>query len=234
MELIDLTKILKVGDEVYYIISGQSTIVTEIKAATYPIVCKAVTVTKDGRLYNNYDNGECVIFPSKTERDWSKYIQQKESQKLLKEAKLRYPIGTKIKSAVVPSIIGIINGNPFLYVDGDISIEVIDNKNRSFKVTLYYADNKKWAEIVKEPLFITEDGIELCDGDSVWYCRKDYYTSPIISLLAKDANPSKSENLLYFSTEQAAKDWKFKTFKDKSPFTQDQREEIIRLINMYK
>ena len=44
----------------------------------YPIVLEPInefirtTLTKDGRLNNRYD-GECLLYPSKTQRDWSKF-----------------------------------------------------------------------------------------------------------------------------------------------------------------
>lgn len=44
----------------------------------YPIYCKAkngkdVTFTSDGRILLEYPDAECVLFPSKDQRDWSKF-----------------------------------------------------------------------------------------------------------------------------------------------------------------
>ena len=43
----------------------------------YPIVVNhngnPLVFTCDGRLYNNFPDGECVLFPSKNQRDWSKF-----------------------------------------------------------------------------------------------------------------------------------------------------------------
>lgn len=43
----------------------------------YPIVVNhngnPIVFTCDGRLYNNFPDGECVLFPSKDQRDWSKF-----------------------------------------------------------------------------------------------------------------------------------------------------------------
>ena len=32
-----------------------------------------LTFTRDGRLYDESPDGECVLFPSKDQRDWSKF-----------------------------------------------------------------------------------------------------------------------------------------------------------------
>lgn len=59
---------------------------------TYPIICKdkmgyAASFTSDGRIYHNYYNAECVLFPSKTQRDWNKLekIEQKHRPFINKE-----------------------------------------------------------------------------------------------------------------------------------------------------
>jgi len=229
MELIDLKKILKVGDEVYSIIHGSLLRITAIDPSDrWSIRTNRSCFTKFGQVMSEESTAECVIFPSKTERDWGKYIQEKESQKLLEEAKLKYPIGIKVLCLYSKSLKTIFSHNE-LYKTSDGRIW-IDCKN----IRALIFENGKWAEIVKEPLFTTEDGVAVYGEELVWYCNKDYYTSEIISITSKYAHPGTLKNLIYFSTEQAAKDWKFKTFKDKSPFTLEQREEIIRLINMYK
>ena len=80
-ENIDLTKILKdcpKGTKLYSIIYG----VVEFDEIdefdrTYPISFKVntdlfSTVTSDGRRFEDFD-GECTLFPSKEQRDWSKF-----------------------------------------------------------------------------------------------------------------------------------------------------------------
>lgn len=77
---IDLTKILKncpKGTKLYSIIYGEVTfhhinetsicpIVLRVNDNTYP------TVTNDGKFSPAY-KGECILFPSKDQRDWSKF-----------------------------------------------------------------------------------------------------------------------------------------------------------------
>ena len=77
---IDLTKILKdcpKGTKLYSTVYGVVRFDEIDKDKTYPIsiytnTACIVNVTSDGRLAKNY-NGECTLFPSKDQRDWSKF-----------------------------------------------------------------------------------------------------------------------------------------------------------------
>ena len=79
-ENIDLTKILegcRKGTEFYSTVFGKVYFNGFINYATYPIQFirngfGGCVFAKDGRVYTNYD-GECVIFPSRDQRDWSKF-----------------------------------------------------------------------------------------------------------------------------------------------------------------
>ena len=77
---IDLTKILNdcpQGFKLYSSVHGEVTFVgiSEI-SKIYSIDVKVdglgVSYTFDGRLYHHY-GGECILFPSKEQRDWSKF-----------------------------------------------------------------------------------------------------------------------------------------------------------------
>ena len=78
-ENIDLTKILKncpMGWKLYSLIHGEVQFRC-IDNSDFPIVVELsdrsdVDFTEYGRLYRNYD-GECVLLPSKDQRDWSKF-----------------------------------------------------------------------------------------------------------------------------------------------------------------
>ena len=81
-ENIDLTKILKdcpEGTKLYTTIWGEVTFikVSENVCNLYPIViyneCDHVGLTKDGRYLINKQDSECILFPSKEQRDWSKF-----------------------------------------------------------------------------------------------------------------------------------------------------------------
>ena len=79
---IDLTKILKdcpEGTKLYTTIWGEVTFikVSENVCNLYPIIiyneCDHVCLTKDGRYLINKQDSECILFPSKDQRDWSKF-----------------------------------------------------------------------------------------------------------------------------------------------------------------
>ena len=80
-ENLDLTKILDgcpAGTEFYHLIFGQVAL-REIINDEYPIIVEPIinttrsSLTKGGRLNAKYD-GECLLYPSKYQRDWSKFV----------------------------------------------------------------------------------------------------------------------------------------------------------------
>ena len=79
-EKIDLTKILKdcpKGTKLYSTIYGVVEFHEIQESRTYPILLYTnnaciINVASDGRLDKVY-NGECTLFPSKDQRDWSKF-----------------------------------------------------------------------------------------------------------------------------------------------------------------
>ena len=79
-ENIDLTKILKdcpEGTKLYSTIFGYVTFCYIDKSAEHPIILTAeggynCSVSANGRYYVDFD-GECTFFPSKDQRDWSKF-----------------------------------------------------------------------------------------------------------------------------------------------------------------
>ena len=79
-ENIDLTKILKdcpEGTKLYSLVYGEVEFQKIELGLTHPIVIKIKNKIIErcdhyGKLHDNYD-GECIIFPSKGQRDWSKF-----------------------------------------------------------------------------------------------------------------------------------------------------------------
>ena len=85
-ENIDLTKILEgcpEGTKFYSSVYGEVAFVGVRSSKDYPIVLKyypeginhfgvTTILTRDGRTYISC-NGECLLFPSKDQRDWSKF-----------------------------------------------------------------------------------------------------------------------------------------------------------------
>ena len=82
-ENIDLTEILKdcpAGTKLYSTIFGDVKFSHIFKDSGYPIILHTYNggvtfVTKYGKHNIDYENeGECVLFPSKKQRDWSKFV----------------------------------------------------------------------------------------------------------------------------------------------------------------
>ena len=77
---LDLTKILKgcEGQTFYCTILGEVTLDSILDCKEYPIELSSVktgyfaSVTKEG-LYHKSEFGECILFPSKENRDWSTF-----------------------------------------------------------------------------------------------------------------------------------------------------------------
>lgn len=85
-ENLDLTKILDGcprGTKFYNTVYGEVSFIGISNSSTYPIELLSYTkqdklsaniyITKDGRIGYNYD-GECTLFPSNDQRDWSKFV----------------------------------------------------------------------------------------------------------------------------------------------------------------
>lgn len=79
-ENIDLTKILKdcpKGTKLYSSTLGDVTLIKIYKGGTYPIIVDYnedgvnESFTADGKIVK--DKGECTLFPSKEQRNWSKF-----------------------------------------------------------------------------------------------------------------------------------------------------------------
>lgn len=79
MNIAEILKHCKTGIKLYSTVHGEVEYIYINKYdEKYPIVCKdemgyAAAFTIDGRIYHNYSNAECVLFPSKTQRDWNKF-----------------------------------------------------------------------------------------------------------------------------------------------------------------
>lgn len=80
-ENLDLVKILKDcprGTKLYSPLCGEVVLNTvDEYCIDYPIEVNCydfqLTFTRDGRLYDELPDSECVLFPSKDQRDWSKF-----------------------------------------------------------------------------------------------------------------------------------------------------------------
>lgn len=79
MNIAEILKNCPKGLKLYSSIHGEVKLVCVNEYSDrYPIYCKAkngkdVTFTSDGRILLEYPDAECVLFPSKDQRDWSKF-----------------------------------------------------------------------------------------------------------------------------------------------------------------
>lgn len=83
LNLVEILKDCPRGTKLYSLIFGEVELVGLNVGTTYPIVVKTgkkqsniediVTFTSSGMWHNGFNNGECLLFPSKDQRDWSKF-----------------------------------------------------------------------------------------------------------------------------------------------------------------
>lgn len=76
----DLTKILKRGDKVYSPLGGYGTVLTIYHSVSLPLKIEWdngnwSSFTKEGRYFT--DSPECLLFPSKNNRDWNTWKTKK-------------------------------------------------------------------------------------------------------------------------------------------------------------
>lgn len=79
LNLVEILKDCPKGTKLYSPIYGDVELVSVslVECAKYPIEIKERSgatdgITKDGRIYEEF-NGECMLFPSKEQRDWSQF-----------------------------------------------------------------------------------------------------------------------------------------------------------------
>lgn len=83
LNLVEILKDCPRGTKLYSTVFGEVKLdeVDYVNCTTYPIIVRVdgnstYTFTADGRMIVFFD-GECVLFPSKEERDWSKFNPKK-------------------------------------------------------------------------------------------------------------------------------------------------------------
>lgn len=166
--------------------------------------------TKNGKAYNNDGVIACVgkFKPSTKEA----YVRQE----LLKEAKRKYPVGTKIKNAYCPEVntdIRTITSEPY-FKGGDIYVKVAETNTH---INLIH--NGVWAEIVK-PILISEDGVEIYDGD--WYYFVKNLNIGHCRCIKGMPSGEQKPGDINFSTKEAAEEYiakhKEKTLEDYENF----------------
>ena len=186
---------IKVIPEYVKCIKGESDCSYNIIGKIYPVDNYSY---EDERLYIENDpvpicnidlsvdtvnEGRNIDYKSATQQDW-------DNQTLLDEAKEKYPIETKFKSALIDNnCYKVDNSYIGFYHNGDIIV------NDPTGPSIYH--NGKWA---KKYLFTTEDEVDIYEGDESTAVRKKQMQ--IVSTCNYDGDGS--DALLYFSTKGAA------------------------------
>lgn len=130
LNLVEILKDYPSGTKLYSLIYGEVELVNVLQNnVTYPIEIRPKNknihnLTKDGRMFVDYD-GECILFPSKYERDWSKFnYKTKELVHLCKFKKFK--VGDKIVNILMrymggsgsQGIISEITDDKYIFTDG--------------------------------------------------------------------------------------------------------------------
>lgn len=80
MNIAEILKKCPKGTKLYSPLCGEIELVRVKDEERYPITCCVKgyraynTFTSDGRFFSHYSDSECVLFPSKDQRDWNKFI----------------------------------------------------------------------------------------------------------------------------------------------------------------
>lgn len=79
MNIAEILKECPKGTKLYSPIYGELELVEVKDEQNFSIYCitkkrELDAFTRDGRIYSDYPDAECVLFPSKDQRDWNKFI----------------------------------------------------------------------------------------------------------------------------------------------------------------
>ena len=78
LDLVEILKDCPSGMKLYSPYCGEVELDSVCKdCADYPITVRCdgrlISFTRDGRLYTEFPDGECALFPAKNQRDWGKF-----------------------------------------------------------------------------------------------------------------------------------------------------------------
>jgi len=86
MNIAEILRKCPKGTKLYSTVYGEVELVCVNNNYIFPISCRRSngyedSFTNDGRVYFDYPDAECVLFPSKDQRDWSKFGVTDQKQK---------------------------------------------------------------------------------------------------------------------------------------------------------
>ena len=191
LNLVEILKDCPKGTKLYSLIYGDVELmnVSQGKDEIYPIEIKlsnnsSECFAKDGRIFSEY-KGECTLFPSKEQRDWSKFKQL---------VKPKFKVGDKIINSIwknigdlrIQGIISEITDDKYIFTDGSYifisnqdSWELVSDKKpkfdpktlKPFEKVLVRNDREDWSCMFFSYIVKDEDTYPyVCGYDMFTYC----------------------------------------------------------------
>ena len=163
MEKLDLVEILKdvpIGTKLYCTLCGDVTFAGINTVMKHPILLNNnMSVSKEGKYYEQCPNGECVLFPSKDNRDWSTFKYKRSKSKPKDDWKGFHPS----KSDNV--------NHPAHYTSHPLGIECIEI-TRHYCFSIGNAIKYLWRAGLKKDASLSDKQKEIEDlNKSIWYIK---------------------------------------------------------------
>lgn len=101
-------------------------------------------------------------------------------------------------------------GDRIKYNGDDYTIKefkINNNKLEIYLIGIYVPISIKQIQHIKQPLFTTEDGVDIFKKDRPWYVSKDKFKITGTADLIMNISFHPSKNYLYFSTKEAAEEY---------------------------
>lgn len=104
MDLVEILKDAPEGTKLYSTAFGYVELLSSMDSSIFPIKVRTIpgniyqSFTKEGKIGPQYQNTECLLFPSKENRDWSKFQVEKSYEfKPFDKVLVRNGVGNKWK-----------------------------------------------------------------------------------------------------------------------------------------
>ena len=116
LNLVEILKDAPKGTKLWSPVYGDITFLEVNENADYPIICEVgISFTKEGRLIKGFPNAECVIFPSKENRNWAAFEIPKEHKHFETFQKLLVKEYCEGEYRWVPELYGYYDALPHLH-----------------------------------------------------------------------------------------------------------------------
>lgn len=211
LNLVEILKDCPKGTKLYSIIYGEVEFNRIEKERTFSIIFvtkegNESTVTSDGKHYKGYD-GDCTLFPSKDQRDWSKFT----APWLKKQGKPKPYSGVSFKHIGHIWDMRARDGGVEIFVDGEIKVRVFLNNKPRGKSALEAIKEEKVDNANKvEPEFKVGDWITFCGSNPFKILKIEADINGVLEYLLLDQNGHD----FYFSKAHVDKNVRLWTIQD--------------------